>query len=399
MTRPIGGCYCIVCLVNCSTCLRLENLTMHKDKVTRREFVRDATGAAAGVAVGLSAAHAAPEQPAVKTRSYNEKMEYRRLGKTGLMISAISIGGHWKKIPFRFGTKEFAKNRRDVLSACIDSGINYVDACTGSEVLAYADALRGRREKMYLGCSDCGREVRNRDWQTTKKLLYALDDLLRRAKLEYVDLWRITCYWQPHTNHTVEQEHAMVEALDKAHKAGKARFTGISTHKHDWAIRMIETYPKHIQVLVVPYTADSKHAHARVDPEGGWHGVKEKPEAEKPNIFSLIDAVKKHDVGWIGIKPFASGSVFKSRGAPNSATKKEDDEVARMTLRYVLCNDALTAAIPGLITIDQVKNAARAVLERREFDKAEAERYKKVVSRMWANLPEGYDWLRDWEYV
>ncbi len=113
----------------------------------------------------------------------------------------------------------------------------------------------------------------------------------------------------------------------------------------------------------------------------------------------LWATMQKHDVGWIGIKPFASGSVFKSRGVPSSATKKEDDEVARMTLRYVLCNDALTAAIPGLITIDQVKNAARAVQERRECDKAEAERYKKVVDRMWANLPEGYDWLRDWEYV
>ncbi len=60
---------------------------------------------------------------------------------------------------------------------------------------------------------------------------------------------------------------------------------------------------------------------------------------------------------------------------------------------------SIAAALPGLITIDQVKNAARAVQERREFDKAEAERYKKAVDRMWASLPEGYDWLRDWEYV
>ena len=43
-----------------------------------------------------------------------------------------------------------------------------------------------------------------------------------------------------------------------------------------------------------------------------------------------------------------------------------------MVLRYVLRCDVLTGAIPGLITIDQVKNAAAAVKERRQFDVAKA---------------------------
>ena len=113
----------------------------------------------------------------------------------------------------------------------------------------------------------------------------------------------------------------------------------------------------------------------------------------------MFDALKEHDVGFIGIKPFASGSVFKSRGTPDSPTKQEDDERARMVLRYILSCDVLTGAIPGLVTVDQVKNAVRAVSERREFDVAEVERYEEMTQDMWANLPQDYRWLRHWEWV
>jgi predicted aldo/keto reductase-like oxidoreductase len=377
--------------------------------------MRDSAAAAAGVAFGLGAAgcqsgqdkktpatHAVSRE-AQKARSYNPDMEYRRLGKTHLWISAVSLGGHWKKLPYSFGSDEFSRNRRDVVSACIDHGINYVDACTGGEVQAYADALRGRRDKMYLGCSYCEHEMRNKAWQSTEKLLGALDDVLTRAKLDYVDLWRITCYWKPDTDHTVEHEKAIIEALRKAKKAGKVRFTGISTHKHDWVIRMMETYPRHIQVVVVPYTAGSRKAHARVDPSQdptGWKAVPDDAATYDKSMRSVIDAVKKNNVGWFGIKPFASGSIFESRGAVNPVTMEIDDERARMTLRYVLSNDALTAPIPGMITVDQVKNAALAVTERRKFDLAEARRFEEAVEQMWANLPADYQWLRqEWEWV
>ena len=383
--------------------------------LTRRQFMRDSAKAAAGLVAGLGAAGCqktqtdaarksdVPAAPIEKARGYNPNMEYRRLGKTGLWISAVCLGGHWKKLPYSFGTDEFKKNRREVVGACINHGINYVDACTGSEVLAYADALRGRRDKMYLGYSYYEHEMRKKKWQTTKKLLEGLDDLLGRTKLDYVDLWRITCYWQPGTDHTIEHEHAIVEALEKARKAGKVCFTGISTHKHDWVIRMIQTYPEQIQVVVVPYTAGSKKAHARVDPgkdPTGWKAVPDADVTYDKSMVSVIEAVKKSDVGWFGIKPFASGSIFKSRGEVVPATKEIDDERARLTLRYILCNDALTAPIPGMITVDQVRNAALAVIERRRFDLAEAQRFEQAVGEMWTNLPPNYQWLKkEWEYV
>ena len=387
-----------------------ESLSKKAGDISRRRFMRDGAIAAAGLAVGLSTTGCQESQVKAggasgsvqKIRSYNPQMEYRRLGKTEKMVSAVALGGHWKKLPYRRGTDEFRQNRYDVVSACIECGINYVDACAEGEILAYAEALRGRRGKMYLGYSFCEHEMRFKKWQSTSKLLEGLDDLLVRAKLEYVDLWRITCYWQPDTDHTIKHERAIVRALEKAQKAGKVRFTGISTHKHDWAIRMIKTYPKQIQVVVVPYPAGSRKAHARVNPDGpgGWQSVPDSTGSQDESMLSVIETVKRYNVGWFGIKPFASGSVFKSRGAVNPDTKEIDDERARMTLRYILCNDALTAPIPGMITVDQVRNAAQAVTERRKFDLDEAQRFEEAVDEMWANLPQNYQWLRqEWEYV
>ena len=391
---------------------------MAERRVTRRTFVRDSAGAAAGIAAAAAAAEgAAVAKPTAKPKilNYNENMEYRRLGKTGLMIGAIGMGGHWKQIskvvPGVLGGKGwlsaklddpgFKKNRRDVVSACIDAGMNYIDACTGAEAMAYGEALRGRRDKMYLGYSWYEHEMRFKDWQTEEKLLEGLDDGLKRAKLDYVDLWRPTCYWQPKTEHTEAHEHALVGALAKAKKAGKVRFGGFSTHKHDWAIHMMETYPESIEVVVIPYTAGSDNAHRRVEPgAGGWQPAKDATVPEDKSTVSLIDAVRKNNVGWFGIKPFASGSVFQSRGKPDSATKEVDNDRARLTLRHILrSNKALTAPIPGLLTVDQVKNAARSVTEHRAFDLGEARRHREAVDEMWANLPEDYQWLKEWQWV
>ena len=342
------------------------------DQVSRRDFIQTTTATAAGAAFGTKAL-AAPADPR-KARSYNENMEYRPLGRTGLMLSAISVGGHWKRIPYQGGSAEFKKNRRDVMNACLDHGINYVDACSAGEVAAYAEAVKGRREEMHMGF----------DWTMARdpaiagsleKLKKGMDDGLKQSGLEYVDLWRITLHEQTTLN-SVQEIETVVAALEWGKKTGKARATGISTHHRPWIAEAVAKYPQ-IEVVVTPYSAGS---------------------TEKP-VGSMFKALRKHNVGMIGIKPFASGSLFASRGAPDSPTKEEDDQRARMALRYVLCCDVLSASIPGLITVDQVKNAAVAVMERRKFEVTEAERYQKLATNMWTSLPADYQWLHDWRWV
>ncbi|MGB2866571.1 MAG: hypothetical protein WBC05_24785, partial [Sedimentisphaerales bacterium] len=192
--------------------------------LTRREFVRDGAVAAAGVAVGLGASGCKTTEVAKtieKTRSYNPDMKYRPLGNTGLMISSVCLGGHWKRVdkmvPGVFKGNNwlsadlesdgFKKNRHDVVTRCIERGINYIDACTMQEVKAYSESLRGRRDSMHLGFSWYQEEMRQEKYRTTEALLGTLDKGMREAKLDYVDLWRITMHEQSgrHTEAEVDE--------------------------------------------------------------------------------------------------------------------------------------------------------------------------------------------------
>ena len=71
-----------------------------KDKeLSRRTFIRNTSIVAAGAVAGaVSSGSAAAKQNTSKILCYNPDMEYRRLGKTNLMISAVCLGGHWKRV-------------------------------------------------------------------------------------------------------------------------------------------------------------------------------------------------------------------------------------------------------------------------------------------------------------
>ena len=346
-----------------------------KDKeLSRRTFIRNTSIVAAGaVAGGIAANTAAAAQNTSKILCYNPDMEYRRLGKTNLMISAVCLGGHWKRVNVM--GQDFNENRKAIVDRCMEVGINYIDACCRSEVLAYCKALKGRRDKMYMALSYCGKETRSAEYRTAKKLMESFDSLMKESKQDYTDLWRITCF-EPGGRHTFNTSCELVEALEKAKKQGKARHIGISSHDRQWHKMMIEQFPQ-LEVILFPYTSMSK-------------------VAPKDSIF---DAVKEQDIGVFGIKPFASNSLFEGDSSPDSPFAEADNRRARLAIRYILCNQAITAPIPGLISTAQVDNMAKAVKERRELDVAEKAELEDASKKMWANLPSNYEWLKDWQYV
>lgn len=361
--------------------------------IDRREFL--AGSAAAGtIAAGVIPA-GARDVSTSSILNYNSNMEYRRLGKTGLMVSAVCVGGHWKRIGAQvpgisgegYNKEDFAnldkpaflKNRSDVISRAIELGMNYVDACAPQEILAYSKVLKGRRNRMYFGFSWHTREPRYDEWRTADRLIEGFQQSLKEAQLDYVDLWRISLPMEAITDMGVllRVEEATVGALEKAKQKGLARHTGVSSHNRTWLKSVVEQYPKQIEVVLFPYTANSKRL----------------PDD------SVFDAVKKHDAGILGIKPFADNSLFVGDSSPIHPQAAEDDRRARLALRYILGNPAITAPIPGLVSMHQVENAAMAVQERRKLDKKERAELEDAGKRMWANLRPGYNWLRDWEHV
>jgi aryl-alcohol dehydrogenase-like predicted oxidoreductase len=334
---------------------------MEKKRITRRQFIRDGVIVAAGAATGFSLVGKGSGSEVLDTSrilNYNPNMEYRRQGKTNLMISAVCLGGH---------SSSDDRQRYEVVSRCIDAGINYIDACTRGEVIRDAKALKGRRDKMYLALSHCGNEVRNPDYRTAKKLLEVFDGLLSESGQEYTDLWRITCY-EPGGRHTFNTSCEIVEALTEAKEQGKARFIGFSSHDRRWIKFMIEYFPQ-MDVVCFPFTTMSKRA----------------PQD------SLFEALKSRDVGAFGIKPFAAASLFKGDG-------EEDDRRARLAIRYILHSNTVIP-IPGMNSVREVDNVARAVAERREIDLKEAAELETLSRDTWARLPAHYQWLNDWAYV
>jgi len=332
---------------------------MEDKRVSRRQFMRDGAMVAAGVAVGLGVNTAGAKSiDTSKILNYNPNMEYRRQGKTNLMVSAVCLGGH-------SGSEQ--KERNEIVSRAIDIGINYIDSCTKGEVIRDAKALKGRRDKMYLALSHCGRETRDVNYRTAKKLLESLDEVLQESNQEYTDLWRITCF-EPGGRHTFDTACEMVEALETAKKQGKARFVGFSTHDRRWIKFMIEYFPQ-IDCVCFPFTTMSKRA----------------------QTDSVFDALKKCDIGAFGIKPFAAGSLF-------TPDREENFKRARLAIRYIL-HAKTVIPIPGMNDISHVNNVARAVMERRQLDMKETAELDNATKEAWAKLPSNYQWLKNWEYV
>jgi predicted aldo/keto reductase-like oxidoreductase len=336
----------------------MKEITMKGNDINRRQFVQGAAATAASVAAGLAAARAGEPADTSKILSYNPDMEYRRLGKTNLMVSAVGLGGH---------SRSNDEERREIVTRCLEAGINYIDACWDNEVKRDAKALKGRRDKAYLALSHGAKEVRNEDFRTSKKLLESLDELLKASQQEYTDLWRITCL-EPGGRHTFDTACEIVDALEKAKKQGKARFAGFSSHDPRWIKFMIEYFPQ-VDVVCFPFTTMTKRA----------------PQD------SLFEALKKCDVGAFGIKPFAAASLF-------AAGPEENNQRGRLAIRYILHSNTVVP-IPGMNSLKEVDNVIAAVKERRQLDIKESADLEHAGRQAWANLPTSYQWLKDWQYV
>ncbi len=389
---------------------------MNHDKISRRTFVRNtslaAAGGVAGVLVGKGAATGAAAEPVdtSKILNYNPEMGYRRLGKTGLIVSEIGIGGHWAnreggrywvRFPDDEVPADVARNRNEVVSRCIERGINFMDPVTCAELAAYRLALKGRRETMYVAASSdelnpCRPGHAKADIQMAN-----IEDTLTRLGTEYLDVWRPM--FRQDGKHSDGDVEACVAAFEKAQRQGKVRWLGMSCHNRGFIQHVIEKFPQ-FGMVIFPCTAKSK---VRVSEVRSIDPAQVVEEGTGDGVFSgdisqgIFAAVQQHDVGVVTIKPFAGGSLFRTKISFEKPRGTEDDyERARLTLAYILCNAAITTTIPGMTTVEQVDNNVRASAERLALlDRKGLRKLSKATEEMWARLPDEYGWLRDWEWV
>ena len=382
-----------------------------RNSLSRRSFIRGVSLAAAGaVARPLTAkvrAKASKTQPLSKILNYNPKMGYRRLGRTGLMLSEVGLGGHWKdRLGKRYWDEfandeaptDVAKNRTEVISACIDAGINYVDVGTSAECVAYGAALKGRRDKMIIGADDYKLSARDPDNCEVDKLMFAIEQCCRRLRTDYIDIWRAKA--DMYGGSTDGHVEVIIETFLKAHKQGKVRFLGISSHRRPWLGHVIERFDA-IQVVSFPCTARTieKNKGPKKD------NIEEVAAGyDSDTTQSIFQSVRDRNVGVIAIKPFLGGNLFKSYGKEKFPVtgpgSKDEDDLARLTLQCILANEAVTVTVPGATTVHEVENAASASYKRKcGLTKADKRRLSHVTDQRLAELPAEYAWLRDWTVV
>ena len=226
--------------------------------VGRRDFLR-ATGAV-GLAGTTAAAFPAPASA--------DAIPMRPLGKTGLMVSAIGIGGH------HLGEVATVEEAIQIVHEAVDAGVNFFDNCweyyNGRSENWLGRGLEGRRDKVILMTKVC---THGRGADLALKML---EESLRRLKTDHLDLWQIHGLAFDNDPAMAYAKGGVLEAFDKAKAQGKVRFVGFTGHK-DPAIHldMIRRgYPfDTVQMPLNVFDASFRSFEAQVLPELAARGI------------------------------------------------------------------------------------------------------------------------------
>lgn len=257
-------------------------------------------------------------------------MEYRILGKTGLMVSRVGFGG----IPLQKTTPAEAKA---VIDALLARGINFIDTARGytvSEELIGA-AIEGRRDKFILASKSMSR--------TAEAIRRDIDISLQNLRTDYIDLYQI--HNLPVRDFdAVMGEGGALEGLLEAKKEGKIRHIGLTAHSVESFERALEW--NCIETIMFPYNI--------VETQGE----------------TLIAKCLEKNVGFICMKPLAGGAL----------------ENATLALRFILNNPAVGVVIPGMASVREVEENASVSDMEGDLQGAELAEIEQVRRELGSNF-------------
>jgi predicted aldo/keto reductase-like oxidoreductase len=233
-------------------------------------------------------------------------MKYTTLGKTGLTVSAVGLGG----IPIQ---RTDVGGVVAVIDACLETGINYIDTARGYTVSEeyLGAALEGRRERFVIATKSMAR--------TYEGMKADIEKSLANLRTDYIDLYQIHNIKKDEEFELCFGENGAYRALAEAKAEGKIRHIGATAHATEAFERLITEYEDRIETLMFPYN------------------IVENQGAE------LMKKCTEKNIGFIAMKPLAGGNL--------------DD--ATLALKYILANPDCTIAIPGMGDAEEVyQNAA-----------------------------------------
>ncbi len=151
----------------------------------------------------------------------------RPLGRTGVDVSALAVGGH------HLGDAASYAEAERIVAEAVDGGVTFFDNCweynngRSEEWLGRAlSAAPGRRDRVLVMTKVC---THGRDASLARAML---DESLRRLRTDHLDVWQVHGVVFDNDPELAYRAGGVLEALDEAKRAGKVRFVGFTGHKN-----------------------------------------------------------------------------------------------------------------------------------------------------------------------
>lgn len=187
----------------------------------RRKFIK---GAAVMGAAPFAPKDAIAQQPRnVSVRDLSGSVPRKPLGRTGLQVSAMGLGG------YHLGSVETDQAAAEIVAKAIDHGVNFFDNAweyhDGLSEERLGKSLKGKRDQAIVMTKVCthGREK--------KIAMRMLEESLRRLQTDHLDVWQIHEVVYENDPDMIFAPDGVAEALVAAKQQGKVRFIGFTGHK------------------------------------------------------------------------------------------------------------------------------------------------------------------------
>jgi aryl-alcohol dehydrogenase-like predicted oxidoreductase len=258
------------------------------------------------------------------------------LGRTGLTVTRLGIGGAYCKTP-------------DGYRAALDCGINYLDTARayhdGADERVVGEALVGRRDQVILAT-----KTQVRDAAGARE---ELETSLRLLRTEYIDVWQIH-----YLNTEAERNQALgpggaMETAVKAREQGLVRYIGVTGH--NW-----------------PEIAKAA-ATGLFDTVLCWYNC----AMPEPNEALFPQAVA-HNMGVVIMSATRTEKLLQAENVPAGETVPPLEDF----YRYVLSHPAVSLSIMGLRDVTSFERVARALSERATLEPEELEQMEAYGERV-----------------
>ncbi|WP_223596230.1 aldo/keto reductase [Neobacillus bataviensis] len=299
-------------------------------------------------------------------------MEYRTLGKSGLKVSEIGFGA-WAIGGDAWGPVEDQQSIQ-AMNYAFELGVNFFDTAdvygNGHSEKLVKELIKDKRDQIILSTKG-GLMGHTRKpepiYDRHEKVVKAFEDSLQRLGTDYIDMYFCHIWW-----HVEQETEAFLKAFDQLKQAGKIKAVGISTDNFDY----LKTFNRHhsIDVLQVEYSILNRAAEKEILPycqEENIGVVVRGPlqkglltgKFTKETVFTGNDVRQYWDRKWFEEQVEKVEKLKK--------LEREDRTLGQLALQFVLSHPAVSTAIPGAKTTDQVNQnvgaSVRPLLTREEL--------------------------------